>query len=192
MRKMKPLWLLASISVLVLSLPAFSWASSFPDTYDNKIRTAARDYLPGVDWRLWKAQLYAESRLDPAAVSPVGARGVAQFMPGTWSDVVDALDLEGVSPHMAEPAIAAGAYYMGTLRQGWSAPRPEMDRHSLAMASYNAGFGHLIKAQKRCGGPPGYAEIIACLPDVTGRHSRETITYVSRIWRHWQSMVLGA
>lgn len=164
----------------------------FPDRYDQEIREAAQRYLPGVDWRLLKAQYYAESRLDPTAVSPVGAAGVAQFMPATWREVQRELDLVGVNRYMAEPAIQAGAYYMAKMRGIWSSPRPEADRHSLAMASYNAGAGNLIKAQRRCGGPNAYREIIECLPAVTGHYSRETITYVERIWRYWTRMLLGA
>ena len=32
---------------------------------------------------LLAAQLYAESNFNPFAVSPAGAQGIAQFMPGT-------------------------------------------------------------------------------------------------------------
>ena len=31
-----------------------------------------------------RAQLETESEFDAAVVSPVGAQGIAQFMPGTW------------------------------------------------------------------------------------------------------------
>ena len=72
---------------------------------------------------------------------------------------------------------------MARLKRGWSSPRPAYDRHLLAMASYNAGFGNLLKAQRACGGGVLYAEIIACLPQITGHHSNETITYVQRIQR---------
>ncbi len=147
--------------------------------------------MPGVDWRLWKAQLYQESLLDPDAVSPAGAMGVAQFMPGTWRDVSRALGYDGITPFMAEPAIMAGAYYMGNLRRQWSAPRPEADRHSLAMASYNAGLGNILRAQRACTGQPLYSEIIPCLPQITGHHSRETRTYVQRIWSYWSRMLIG-
>lgn len=178
---------------MVFLLSAFvCWpAWSFPDSYDAEIKDAAADWLPGVDWRLLKAQYYQESRLEPGAVSPVGAAGVAQFMPGTWGEVSTALGYDSLSPHDAEPAITAGAYYMARMRKGWTSPRPEMDRHSLALASYNAGFGNLLRAQEYCGWPNLYNDIITCLPRVTGDHSRETITYVKRIWRYWQEMVLG-
>ena len=72
----------------------------------------------------WKAQLWQESRLDPSAVSPAGARGIAQFMPATWRDVVARLDLpRGADPHEARFAIDAGAYYMASLRRAWYAKR---------------------------------------------------------------------
>lgn len=142
-------------------------------------------------WLSWKAQLWQESRLDPDAESPVGARGIAQFMPGTWADIAPALGYGHLSATAARPAIEAGAFYMARLRRGWSSPRPQPDRHWLAAASYNAGFGNILQAQKRCGGPALYHEIMVCLPQVTGRHSEETITYVQRIKRWWRMMESG-
>ncbi len=147
--------------------------------------------MPGVDWKLYKAQLFQESRLDPTAVSPAGAEGIAQFMPGTWGEVSEKLDFEGASAFSARFAIEAGAYYMARLRRNWFAPRPEWDRHSLAMASYNAGLGSILKAQRRCGGRNLYPEIIRCLPEVTGHHAAETQTYVPRIWKYHSQLLLG-
>jgi len=130
--------------------------------------------------------------LKPDAVSPVGAMGLCQFMPGTWSEVERKMDFPShASAFAPDLSIEAAAFYMGGLRRMWSAPRPEADRHSLAMASYNAGAGHLLKAQRLCGGGNLYSEIIGCLPDITGHHSKETITYVDRIWGYWTRLVLG-
>lgn len=148
--------------------------------------------MPGVDWRLLKAQCYQESLLDPLAQSHVGAQGLCQFMPGTWRDVSKRLDFpDGTSAFAPELSIEAAAFYMSSLRVQWFAPRPDADRHSLALASYNAGLGHLVHAQRKCAGEPLYADIIECLPDVTGRHSDETIKYVKRIWGFWRDMVVG-
>jgi soluble lytic murein transglycosylase-like protein len=174
------IWLAASSGV------ASSWAASFPDRYDGEIRAAAARWWPdGPDWKWWKAQLYQESLLNPDARSHVGAEGLAQFMPGTWAQVTRELGWSGISPRDAKYAIQAGAYYMAKLRRGWRSPRPTMDRHFLAAASYNAGMGHLVAAQRLCGGAPLYADIIRCLPQVTGKHAVETRTYVERIqlWR---------
>lgn len=163
-------------------------AKVFPDRYDRQIRTAAATWLPGVPWKLWKAQLYQESRLDPFARSPAGAEGLAQFMPATWREITTVMGLGLVDRSMAEPSIHAGAYYMARLRRQWSAPRPETDRHDLAMASYNAGIGHLLAAQKACGGRALYREIIACLPAITGHHAAETMGYAPAI-RRWHLLM---
>ena len=79
---------------------------------------------------------------------------------------------------------------MGQLHRTWKAPRPAMDRMMISMASYNAGAGHLIRAQRICGGGNLYAQIIPCLPQVTGRHSKETIDYVENIIGRWYPRML--
>jgi soluble lytic murein transglycosylase-like protein len=163
--------------------------SLFDDRYDAAIEKAVKRWWPDIPLpNLLKAQLYQESRLDPDAVSHVGARGLGQFMPRTWDEVVRELSLGPVSPHMAEPAIDAAAYYMAKQRRfpdwrGWSDP----DRHRMAQAAYNAGAGNIRKALRRCAGTT-YASAIACLPAITGRHSKETITYVDRIARWFQEL----
>jgi membrane-bound lytic murein transglycosylase MltF len=185
-RKLLPLILAG-----VLLVPASSSASPFADRYDWRIKTAVNTYWPDYPfWRAWKAQLFQESRLDPRAVSPVGARGLAQFMPGTWADTTRQMGAVDQAVD-GEFAIDAGAYYMARLRKGWASPRPQADRHKLAQASYNAGMGHIIKAQRLCLNPSLYEEIIACLPSVTGKHSTETITYVKNIDKWWKMMELG-
>lgn len=167
-------------------------ASPAPTAYDLAIERAVRAHLPTVahthGWQLYKAQLWQESRLEPSAVSPAGAAGIAQFMPATWREIREQLQFGSVSPHVAEYAIEAGAVYMAQLRRRWHSPRPEWDRHSLALASYNAGMGNLLRAQRICGGVTRYASIMVCLPDVTGRHAQETTDYAPRIWR-WHALM---
>jgi soluble lytic murein transglycosylase-like protein len=75
---------------------------------------------------LLAAQLYAESGFNPFAVSPTGAQGIAQFMPGT----AHAYGLD--NPFDAARAIDAQAHLMrDLLRRFASVP--------LALAAYNAG-----------------------------------------------------
>jgi soluble lytic murein transglycosylase-like protein len=141
------------------------------------------------DWLLWKAQLFQESHLDPAAVSPVGARGIAQIMPGTWGDLSRRLNFPpAASPHDAKIAIEAGAVYDSDLRRQWRHNRPPPEAHRLALASYNAGAGHILKAQKACGGALLWSGIAPCLPDITGVHAGETLGYVARI-EHWRALM---
>lgn len=182
----KILWVLLSIIVLAGSGSAFSRPLSY-DRYDDAIRHSVKIHWArcGPDWRWWKAQLYQESKLDPEARSAVGASGLAQFMPATWAEVQRQLGLSGLSPRAAGPAIDAGAFYMERLCRNWSSPRPQYDRLALAQASYNAGLGNLLKAQRECHMASLYECVAVCLPKVTGQAAQETLTYVSRI-RHWR------
>jgi len=154
------------------------------------IKTAACAYLPGGDWRLLKAQLMQESRLNPKAVSPAGAQGIAQFMPGTWNDMKKILrkelDIVNPDPFIIEHAIPACAIYMRQCYDTWTSPRPELDRYCLALASYNAGTGNILKAQKLASMANDYASIITQLHRVTGpSNAHETRTYVEKIFSYW-------
>ena len=176
------------ILVCVLSASVSLSALSFDNRYDRDIKKSVKRYWSDYPKHLsWKAQLYQESKLDPNAISPVGAKGLAQFMPLTWKQIARELKFnKNINPYSGYHSIYAGAYYMRKLRNGWSSPRPQEDIHKLAQASYNGGIGNIIKAQKQCGGVLLYDEIIKCLPLITGHHSKETITYVRRI-KKWES-----
>jgi len=142
----------------------------------------------GTDWRLLKAQCYQESRLNPLAVSPVGAFGLCQFMPATAAEVRAKYNLASLWEPTA--SIIAAAHYMDQQLRFWKAPRPAMDRHMLALCNYNAGAGNCLAAQRECEGVALYKDIIACLPDITGHHSKETTTYVALIVGKWWPMLL--
>ncbi len=70
--------------------------------------------------------IWKESRFDPNAVSPAGAEGIAQFMPGT-AKLRNLAD-----PFNVEQAIAASAAYLAEMRAGYG-------NLGLAAAAYNAG-----------------------------------------------------
>lgn len=164
--------------------------------HEADFRRAAIRYLPMATsaWghEVLAAQCYQESRFDARAVSPVGARGLCQFMPATWQEAVAGLELpRDASAFNPRLSITAAAWYMQRQRAVWTSPRPEWDRHTLAMAGYNAGAGNIIAAQRKAGGALKACPILAALPQVTGHHAQETRTYVRRIWRwHQQMMVL--
>lgn len=178
--------------LLALSVSASSLGLSFRSDWDRDFQNATQAFLPvGIDWRMLKAQCFQESSLRPHVTSPAGAYGLCQFMPGTAREVGQAIRATPDQFWLPEVSIRAAGYYMGRLHRTWHAPRPLMDRHMLAMASYNAGAGNLIEAQRLCGGGNLYADIIPCLPDVTGHHSTETIGYVRNIiTRWWPAMLL--
>lgn len=178
--------------LLVLSGTAFSAEIPTRSPFDGFFEKYTRRYLPGVDSDLIKAQCWQESRFKTDAVSPVGAAGVCQFMPGTWKDAKKSLGLpSSLSVFHPEQNIQAAAFYMGAQYKTWKSPRPPEDRHNLAAASYNAGAGHLINAQKLCGSPALYREIVKCLPNVTGKHSKETIGYVRYIRGFYRDLKLA-
>ena len=175
--------------LLLLVLPLVNAGGLISDKYDKHFQDAIIFMPIGSDWKLLKAQCYQESRLNHLAVSPVGAFGVCQFMPNTSKDLKrnhpDLVDF-----WLPETSITAAAIYMNQQLRFWSSPRSENDRYKLALASYNAGAGNIHKAQKRCHMPTPYKSIIACLPLVTGDHSKETIDYVQKITEKWYVIIL--
>ena len=159
--------------------------------YDELIKLASTKYLAAYDWRLYKAQLFQESNMNPYAVSPAGAKGIAQFMPKTW---IEWRIKSGYPTHdetHPEAAIFTGACYMAHLVGQWKSPRPSIDRYLLAAASYNAGLGNIVKAQKAANMANGYRQIMAKLPTITEAHSAETITYCKRILQWWAQEITG-
>lgn len=160
--------------------------------YDSIIKDAVKKHLPaGYDWRLFKAQLWQESRLDPFAESPAGARGIGQFMKPTWNKWSIKAGYEKYSRTSSEASIYTAALYMGWLIGQWSVPRPKIDRYCLAMASYNSGLGNILDAQVKAGDPPLYADIIDSLPHITGRNAIETIDYVRKILHFCSAQITG-
>lgn len=150
--------------------------------YDSMIVKWTALYIPSIDWRIMKAQFIQESELNPNARSPVGAAGIAQVMPRTWAEIQRQLKVKG-SPRDPDTCIRFGCYYMGRMLNGWEVSgRSTEDRIKLAQASYNAGQGNILKAQKVARGARDYDTIISKLRAVTGKHSKETIAYVQNIW----------
>jgi hypothetical protein len=120
-----------------------------PERFAAAIGRAAQRW--NVSAALLAAQLHAESGFNPFAVSPAGARGIAQFMPGTAAQY--GLD----DPFDAARAIDAQAHLMrDLLRRFASVP--------LALAAYNAGPG----AVAGCGCIPTYPETRAYVARILG------------------------
>lgn len=136
-----------------------------------------------MSWEFAKAQLIAESDLDPEAVSPAGAQGLAQLMPETFSDMATQLNFPSTAtPFMPTYAIPAYARYMQQVFDKWTMPRPMLDRFQLTLASYNAGLGNIVRAQQWAQMAPDYLSIIAKLDAVTGiKNAEQTRGYVTRI-----------
>lgn len=157
--------------------------------YDTLFESHGRSYLPAYDWHWLKAQAYQESRYDPAAVSPVGAMGLMQIMPTTGRELAAAT---GVVGPLTSPAISVlyGAFYMRRMVGIWHSPRTDEERLELALASYNAGAGNVIRAQRLANGHPLWVVISPRLQDITGRHATETLRYVASIFQ-WHCALLA-
>lgn len=115
-----------------VALPSF-----VPGRYQAPLARAASRW--NVSASLLAAQLLAESNFNPFAVSPAGAQGIAQFMPGTAA----AYGL--TDPFDAAAAINAQAQLMSDLLEQFGG------RIELALAAYNAG--------------PAPVEACTCVPD---------------------------
>lgn len=110
---------------------------------------AAREH--GLPPALLAAVAWQESRGRNDALSPKGAIGVMQLMPGTARRL-------GVDPHDREDNIRGGARYL----------RQQIDRFGsvpLALAAYNAGPGAVL----RYGGIPPYRETRSYVASILAR-----------------------
>ncbi len=144
-----------------------------------------RFFGPAFDWRHFKAQAVAESRLQADAKSHVGAVGVMQIMPRTFEEIRSKHPVIKGTRYQPRWNIAAGIYYDRQLWNTWKAERPFRDRLNFTFGAFNAGKGNIIKAQKVAAreglNPNLWTSIEKKLPRVTGKHSRETIGYVDKI-----------
>ncbi|MFF9853707.1 C40 family peptidase [Streptomyces litmocidini] len=108
---------------------------------------------PAINPALLAAQLYQESGWNPRAVSPADARGIAQFIPGTWAG--HGIDGDGDGDRDIwdpQDAIPSAASYDCELA-GYVKDVPG-DPASNMLAAYNAGAYRVI----RHGGVPPISE----------------------------------
>lgn len=105
--------------------------SAGPVGWRRKVAELAAKY--DISPTLLEAVVWQESRWNPQAVSPVGARGLAQLMPGTAR-------MMGVDPNDPHANLEGGAKY---LRLQLDAFDGDIER---ALAAYNAGPARVIRA----------------------------------------------
>lgn len=154
--------------------------------YDNYFsKYTKRNFGPAFNWHHFKAQAIAESRLKKNAKSHVGAIGLMQIMPATYEEIIKRHRYIKGSSNSPKWNIAAGISYNRSIWNLFKADRPFQDRLNFTFGAYNAGKGNIIKAQKhakRSGiNPDLWSSIEQTLPKVTGKHSKETLGYVTKI-----------
>lgn len=120
----------------------------------------------GIDAPLLAAQMKAESGFIKQRVSPAGALGLAQFMPGTWATWGAKVDENGNvigppgsgDPNDPADAAMAQARFMCQLKTDMeklaASGRVNGDITELTLAAYNAGPGNV----ESYGGVPPFAE----------------------------------
>ena len=136
-----------------------------------------------VDYLLMAAQGYQESTLDQQIKSPVGAIGVMQVMPPTGKQ----LNVGDIS--QVDANIHAGVKYMRFMMDQYFKDEPMDDLNKMLMtfAAYNAGPGRLRQLRRE-------TESRGLTPNLwfnnvervaSERIGRETVTYVSNIYKYY-------
>jgi membrane-bound lytic murein transglycosylase MltF len=144
--------------------------------------------LYNMDWMLMAAQGYQESRLDHKARSHVGAIGVMQVMPATGKE----LNVGDIS--QLEPNIHAGVKFIRRIidRYYASEPMDDLNKVLFAFAAYNAGPARVRQLRREAAARDldeniwfNNVERVA-----NERIGRETVTYVSNIYKYYVSYLL--
>ena len=136
------------------------------DRYDSLFKWyAEQNGFEGKDWLRFKAQVRAESNFKSDAVSPVGAEGLAQFMPATWKEWG-----KGKRVDNPEANIDAQVRYMKWLLK-------RVTTWECAFAAYNWGIGNVLK--------------IWTEPFWKSKLPEETRNYLARIEKFYQEYSYG-
>jgi membrane-bound lytic murein transglycosylase MltF len=136
-----------------------------------------------LDYLLMGAQGFQESGLDQNAKSAVGAVGIMQLMPATGKEQ----KVGDIS--QTEANIHAGVKYMRFMMDQYfkDEPMDKLNKGLFTFASYNAGPGKIRQlrkeAEKRGLDPNVWFGNVEQV--VSERIGRETVTYVSNIYKYY-------
>lgn len=124
------------------------------------------------------AQVQQESGWNPAAVSPVGARGMTQFMPqtATWWCQLNRMTPEACQPTSPVWQLRALAGYDRWLFERVRGPS-EFDRLWAALRGYNGGLGHWQKEAAIAGGGTMLPELDRASIDAACGKARRHVSF---------------
>jgi hypothetical protein len=127
-------WWTLSLLAVVLALPANAATKPDRKAFAAKVCAAVdkASAANNLDRVFFTRLLWKESLFDPNAVSPVGAQGIAQFMPDT------AERRKLADPFDPLAAIGASAAFLADLKKDYG-------NVGLAAAAYNAGEGRVTR-----------------------------------------------
>ncbi|MEA3245864.1 MAG: transglycosylase SLT domain-containing protein [Gemmatimonadota bacterium] len=160
--------------------------------FDPIFRKYSKRYFGiAFDWRRFKAQAMAESNLDTAAVSWVGARGLMQLMPSTFAAIRSARP-EYRNIDDPEWNVAAGIAHDRGMWKLWPPELPDSERVRFMFGAYNAGEGPITRANATAAArklaPNTWSSIEAVAPSVPRWRYRETLGYVRRITSNYDRL----
>lgn len=187
----------ALFSAIVLTLAAATAHAQVPaaaQPYRLVLKRNAQ-MLWGLDAPVatFAAQVHQESRWRPDARSPVGALGLAQFMPATagWMGELDA-ELRGPAPANPTWAPRALVRYDLWLWQRIKAA-DDCQRMAFVLQSYNSGLGWVYKRQ-RLSPTPDVCLGAACNlnPGVLAASQHEAEQYPELILRRFEPLYINA
>ena len=184
--------------------PVYTYLSPYVELspYDEHFREAADS--TGYDWTLIAAIAYTESRFDSTSVSHAGAKGVMQVMPNTLRGfgIPDSMHTDNYTNIMAAAKLLKSIEEKPYFRR----IEPMEERMNFVLASYNAGYGHILDAMSlarkygynrhkwensvdsfliRKSNPEYYTDSLCRNGEFNGW--RETLSFVRKVHKNWRS-----
>ena len=150
------------------SAPVYFLNMYYPQRYAEYIDEHAKKQ--NLDPNLVRALILQESYYNPKARSPVGATGLMQIMPPTAKDHAKKLGIPFAASRLENPEVNVriGTFHLRMLLSMFRG------NTYLAVASYNAGQGNVMKWRRAAPGKP-MDEFIESIP------FQETRNYVKRV-----------
>src|SRR5205085_1800996 len=159
------------------SVPSHFLKLYYPIKYEQPIRENAQKN--GLDPYLIMALILQESYFNPAAKSSVGATGLMQLMPATGRELAQKLH---TSARLENPEVNVklGTYHFRHLVDLF-------DGHTqLAVASYNAGQGNVLKWRRAAPSKP-MDEFLESIPFPETRNYVKRVTLIASTYRRLNS-----
>lgn len=156
-----------------------------------------------VDWppsgpipyeEILERQIFKESRGNPDAVSPAGARGLTQIMPGTEQYLKEkGLIPEDFNVFDPDQARMAQQQLMGNLMdRSWNKGSEEV-RIAKALAAYNAGSGRVVGIlnEEKAKGTDIYDSLdwLEAMPLETRDYVKKILGYNDKFETEWEDFL---
>jgi len=181
MRKIRPFLIIAAVLMVAVFVArdVYAYWASIP--YYDEIASLCQEI--GEETALVLAVIQTESRFRPNALSPRGAVGLMQIMPGTARWMADRLGLEGYDDdklYEREWNLTIGISYLQYLRRQFPDSIPEV------LAAYNAGPVN-VRSWLDTGNWDGS---LAMADDIPYRETRNYVKTVMKAYDAYRKMIV--